>query len=238
MQIRLAGLVSGVVLLLFAPAAIAAAPFKAGIRVEGASKTLLTHRVVTLADAPIVKDGDPTHSCPGQSAIGALQAGTGGAWKGTWSEGLGYFVSEIRGEKPTGSSFFSLWVNHRLASTGICQTDLDARDEVLLFVDRCVFDPATQGCKNKSVTPLGIRAPASVRRGNRFTVTVVSYTNSGRAVPAVGASVYANHVLLGKHTNSRGQVRVRATHIGRVSFFAKQAGKAKSEVDRTRIRKE
>jgi hypothetical protein len=213
------------------------APLKAGFRAEGARSTLVTQRTVTLADAPIVKDGDPSHSCPGQSALGALQAGTQGDWQGSWSEGLGYFVSAIRGEKPTGSDFFSLWVNHKLATTGLCQTELAAGDDVLLFVDRCVFDPATQGCKNKSVTPLGISAPRTARRGSLLTVKVVRYTPTGRALPVAGAAVYANGRLLSRRTTRRGLLKLRATRVGAVSFFAKHAGNAKSEVDKTRIRR-
>jgi len=217
--------------------ALGAAPFKASFRAEGVKKTLVSQRTVTLADAPIVKDGDPQHSCPGQSALGALQAGTKGDWSGNWSEGLGYFVSAILGEKPAGSDFFSLWVNHRLSSTGICQTDLDAGDDVLMFVDRCVFDPATQGCKNKSVTPLGISVPRTAKRGRLLTLKVVSYSNSGRARRVAGATIYANGHALNRRTNSSGILRLRATRVGPVTFFAKHAGNAKSEVDRTRIRR-
>jgi hypothetical protein len=235
MPIRRAGLLCGGALLLCAPVAVAAAPLKVGVRIEGASKTLVTHRTVTLADAPIVKDGDPSHSCPGQTALGAIQAGTKGDWKGTWSEGLGYFVAEIRGEKPAGSSFFSLWVDNKLSSTGVCQTNLRARDDVLVFVDQCVFDAATQGCKNKSVTPLAIRVPPRARRGHTFQVTVVRYTNSGRAVAQSGAKVYANQKPLRGTTDKRGRLRVKATHSGRVSFFAKHADNAKSEVEKTQI---
>src|SRR3954469_20210400 len=116
MQLRLAGLLSGGVLFLSAPAFAAGPPVNVHFRAEGARSTLVSQRTVTLADAPIVKDGDPAHSCPGQTALGALQAGTQGDWKGAWSEGLGYFVDEIKGERHSGSSSFSLWVDHKLSS--------------------------------------------------------------------------------------------------------------------------
>jgi hypothetical protein len=234
MPIRLAGLLCGGVLLLSTPA-LAASPLRARIRAEGTAKTLISERTVTLADAPIVKDGDPSHSCAGQSALGALQAGSHGDWNGTWSDGLGYLVNEIRGFKPAGADFFTLWVNHRLSQTGACQTNLHAGDEVLLFVDRCVPDPATQGCKNKSVTPLGLRVTHRARRGSKFTVTVVSYNDAGKSKPLRGAKVYANQKPLKGKTNSHGRLRVRAVHIGHVSFYAKHAGNAKSEVEKTLI---
>src|SRR3954452_14028667 len=237
MQLRLAGVLSGGVLFLSAPAFAADPPINVHFRAEGARSTLVSQRTVTLADAPIVKDGDPAHSCPGQSALGALQAGTQGDWKGAWSEGLGYFVSEILGERHSGTSFFSLWVDHKLSSTGLCGANLKAGDDVLLFVDRCVFDTATNKCKNKSVTPLGIRVPTSARRGRTLVVTVVSYTNSGRAKPVAGASVFANGQRLKPRTNRLGRLRLKATKVGRVTFFATHAGNARSAVGTTRIRK-
>src|SRR3954467_7867871 len=78
MQLRLAGLLIGGVLFVSAPAHAANAPIHVRFRAEGPRSTLVSQRTVTLADAAIVKDGDPAHSCPGQSALGALQAGTGG----------------------------------------------------------------------------------------------------------------------------------------------------------------
>lgn len=237
MQLRLAGLLIGGVLFVSAPAHAANAPINVHFRAEGSRSTLVSQRTVTLADAAIVKDGDPAHSCPGQSALGALQAGTGGDWQGSWSEGLGYFVNEIKGERHSGSSFFSLWVNHKLSSAGLCGANLKPGGDVLLFVDRCVFDQAKNACKNKSITPLGIRAPRTARRGTILTVTVVRYTNAGRTKPVAGAAVYANGKRLKSGTNARGRLRLRATKVGRVRFFATRPGNAKSEVDTTRIRR-
>src|SRR4051794_37699301 len=57
MPIRITGLLCGGVMLLSAASASAAAsPIKVHVRVEGAKKTLVSERTVTLADAPIVKD--------------------------------------------------------------------------------------------------------------------------------------------------------------------------------------
>src|SRR3954464_10207090 len=239
MQLRLAGVLIGAALFLSAPASAlaAAAPINVHFRAEGSRSTLVSQRTVTLADAAIVKDGDPAHSCPGQSALGALQAGAGGDWQGSWSEGLGYFVNEIKGERHSGSSFFSLWVNHKLSSAGLCGANLKPGGDVLLFVDRCVFDQAKNACKNKSITPLGIRAPRTARRGTILTVTVVRYTNAGRTKPVAGAAVYANGKRLKSGTNARGRLRLRATKVGRVSFYATRPGNTKSEVDTTRIRR-
>ena len=82
MPTRLIGLLAGGLLLCTTGPALAAQAFDVKIRVEGKSKTLVKERKVTLADAPIIKDGNPDHSCSGQSALGALQQGTGGNWSG------------------------------------------------------------------------------------------------------------------------------------------------------------
>ena len=227
MQLRLSGLLIGGVLFLSAPAQAADAPIKVRFRAEGSRSTLVGQRSVTLADAPIVKDGDPAHSCPGQTALGALQAGTEGDWNGSWSDGLGYFANQIKGERHGGSSFFSLWVNHKLSTTGLCGAKLKAGADVLLFVDST----------KKSVTPLGVRAPRTARRGTLLTVSVFRYTKSGRTKPVAGAAVYANGKRLKSGTNRSGRLRLRATKVGRVSFFATHPGNAKSEVDTTRIRR-
>lgn len=236
-KIRLAVLLCGGALLAAAPA-LAAGPIHVGIRIEGAKRTLVSHRTVTLADAPVPpKDGDPSHTCPGQSALGAIQAGTNGDWNGSWSDPFGYFVTTIRGEQPTGSAFFTLWVNHKLSSTGACQTALRKGDDVLLFVDRCVTDPTTQQCKNKPVTPLALRVRRTAVRGQEFVVRVVAYSAGGKAHAVRGAKVYANQKPLRGRTDAHGRLKVRAQHIGHVSFDAKHAGNAKSEVEKTHILK-
>src|SRR5437763_5006823 len=61
---RIRALCAGI-LLVCAASASAASPINVHIRVEGAHKTLITQRTVTLADAPIPpKDGNPDHTCP------------------------------------------------------------------------------------------------------------------------------------------------------------------------------
>src|SRR3954468_9493940 len=64
MEHRLAGLLSGGALFLSvsAPAFAANPPLNAHFRAEGSRSTLVSGRSVTLADAPISKDGDPAHS--------------------------------------------------------------------------------------------------------------------------------------------------------------------------------
>jgi len=216
-----------------APAALAADPFKVSIRVEGKSRTLVKERKVTLADAPIIKDGNPEHSCNGQEAIGALQAGTGGEWSGKWFEGLGYSADTIMGNTPASPGYFELWVNHRLSSTGLCQTHVAAGDDVLLFVQDCEFDPALGACKDP-VTPLGVRVAKTLKRGRVATIRYVGYSPKGAATPEPGATVYVNGRKLGK-TGKKGTVTVKGTKLGKATVYATDRGHVRSETATVRI---
>jgi len=240
MPIRLAGLLCGGLLLLSGATAVAAGPITTHVRVEGSAKTLVADHAVTLADAPLVKDGNPAHACSGQSAAGALEQGTGGDWSGTYFDSFkDYLVDTIKGEKHPGSpDSWTLWVNHKASQSGICSTALKAGDRVLFFVDRCVYDSATQGCRNKPVLPLGISVPKRVRLHRSFMVRVVQYATTGRATPVAGASVFANgRRLASRRTNAKGLLRVTATNAGRVTFQARKANRVRTETVATRITK-
>src|SRR3954471_7103001 len=110
---RLAGLALAVLALLVPASVAAAAPAAVTVRVEGSAQTLLPRTAITTTTTPVVKDGDPTHSCTGTSVAGALEIATRGSWTATWDPGLKYFVNSILGEAPSGSAFFTLWVNSR-----------------------------------------------------------------------------------------------------------------------------
>lgn len=211
----------------------AAAKFDAHIRVEGKSRTLVKQRTVTLADAPIIKDGNPDHSCSGQAAIGALQAGTGGNWTASWFEGLGYSADAIKGNKPKAPGYFELWINHKYSSLGLCDAKLKAGDSVLLFVQDCTYDPALQACA-KPVTPLGLQVAKTLRRGKVRTVRVVDYDAKGKTSPEPGATVFVNGRKLGK-TNKQGEVTVKGTKLGKARLYATDKAHARSETESVRI---
>ena len=232
MPVRLIGLLCGTTLLMSAPAAFAADPFNVGIRVEGKARTLVKERTVTLADAPIIKDGNPEHSCSGQAAIGALQAGTGGDWSGTWFEGLGYSADVIKSVNPS-PAYFELWVNNRLSSTGLCDSALEGGDDVLLFVQDCEFVPELEGCRSP-VTPLGVRVAKTIRRDTVRTIKIVDYAPNGRTTPEAGARVFVNGNRLGR-TNKQGEIKVKATKLGTATVYARDKGHARSETARVRI---
>lgn len=233
MPIRLIGLLCGTALLMSAPAAFAAEPFDVSIRVEGKARTLVKERKVTLADAPVIKDGNPEHACSGKAAIGALQQGTGGNWKGSWFEGLGYSADAIMGNRPKAPGYFELWINNKLSTTGLCDSTLRAGDDVLMFVQDCEYVPELERCRNP-VTPLGVRVADRIERGTVRTVRVVDYAANGKATPEPGATVFVNGDKVGR-TNKRGEIKVEATRTGTATIYAKDVGHARSETARVRV---
>lgn len=189
---RLARLLAGGLLLAAVAAAPAlAAPAAVTVRVEGATQTLVPRTPVTTTTNPVVKDGNPAHSCTGTSTAGALDLATGGDWGGSWFDGLGYAAERIKGEAHVfpQPEFFSFWLNNKESMTGICQTELQAGDEVLFYVARCVSDPMTFACTNPPVLPLGLNAPKTATVGAPFNVTVVEYASNGTPTPVAGATV-------------------------------------------------
>lgn len=213
--------------------ALAAASFDVKVRIEGKSKTLVKERRVTLADAPVNKDSDPSHGCSGQSALGALNGATGGNWEGSFSEGLGYFVQSIMGEKPTGNDFFEFWVNHKTSTSGFCDHMLKANDSVVIFRQTCVYDPKTQQCPDE-VAPLGIRIPSRIKKNRVRTLTVVEYAPTGKATPEPGATVYFNGRRAYK-TNKKGQVRFKAKSTGIAEVYAAKKNKVRTETRSVRV---
>jgi hypothetical protein len=169
-----------------------AAPSTVTVRVEGDAVTRVARTTVTTNTTPVSKDGDPSHSCPGTSGIGALELATGGDWSGSWSgPGFGYFVQTIKGETHSGSpDFWSFWVNYRLPDVGACSYELQPGDEVLFFPGRCEFDQTTMSCTNPPIRPLRLfDVPRRVERGAPFTVRVVRYDEQGVAAPTAGVTV-------------------------------------------------
>jgi hypothetical protein len=230
---RIRALCAGI-LLVCAASASAASSINVHVRVEGAHKTLVSERTLTLADAPVPpKDGNPDHTCPGQTALGALQQGSQGDWNGSYSEGLGYFVTTIKGEKPTGNSSFQLWVNHKEATAGFCDDVLKGGDDVLILVQTCTYNPTTMACPD-TVSPLGVHVASSLKRGHHTTVTVVAYAPNGHSKAVKGAAVYANGHKLGT-TDKLGHISVSGTKAGKVELYATAHGHVKSETETVRV---
>jgi Bacterial Ig-like domain len=202
---------------LLAPVAQAAEPAEVTVRVEAPARTLVS-TTLTTTTAKVVKDGNPAHACPGTSAAGALDQATGGDWSGTWFDGLGYAVDAIGGVSAPAdfSSYWTLWVNGRSSTTGICGTELETGDEVLEFL--CTTTADFSSCEN---LPLALRV-VNVR-GGQAAVKVVLLKGDGTSTPVAGATVSGG--VQPVTTLAGGSARValrsgastlRATHAGDV----------------------
>ena len=176
---------------LAAPPALAGSPATVTVRVLGSAPSytaLIPPTQVTTTVAPVVNDGEPTHSCSGTSAAGALQLATSGDWKGKWYTGEtnGYFVETIEGTTPPpASSYWSFWLNNREATAGICESELEPGGQVLFFPECFGECPSPSG----STHVLGIEGPSTVEVGQPTSVTVVSYNTKGERSPAAGVNV-------------------------------------------------
>lgn len=192
----------------FASDAVAAGPATVTVRVEGAAETKLLPTTVTTTTTPVVKDGNPAHSCAGTTAAGALELATQGHWAGAWDESFKYFVNEIEGEDLThsASEYWSFWLNNKPATEGICFGEL-ASGASILFFPECFSECPTPP------NPLGIEAPATAEVGKPVKVTVTSYANaSGNPTQASGAAVAYEGVTV--DTDSEGHATLTLSHAG------------------------
>jgi hypothetical protein len=174
--------------LLAAPAV--AAPGNVGVRIEGDAQTLLPRTVVSTADTPVGKPGQPT--CDGTSALGAVDRATAGDWSGPYDSGFQtYSLETLKGETHDGStsSYWAFWINYSYASMGVCGQQVQEGDD-LLFVPECY----AAGCTPASPLRV-IGLPAKVTPGVPVTVKVDQYSppvypaTETTSAPAAGATV-------------------------------------------------
>ena len=196
MRLALALLAALLCLLLGAHTALAGTPATVTVRALGPApsyEVLIAPTQVTTTTAPVVNDGNPAHACSGTSAAGALQLASVGDWSGTWYEGLDYFVEKIEGlgfppyvEGAPENYSWSFWLNSRYTPEGICETELEAGDQVL-------FLPACEGtgCPPEPSGLLGIETPVLTDVGQPVGLTVVRYGPKGETTPLAGATVQA-----------------------------------------------
>jgi hypothetical protein len=199
----------------FSASALAAgAPAQVTVRVEGLTETKLPTTAVTTTTNPVVKDGNSADSCPGTSALGALDLATAGNWSGPWEAKYNqYSIFTIEGEthefeeSASANYFWSFWLNDKEAELGACETELQPADRVLLF-------PACYGtaCPTPEPTPLEIEAPTTANVGEAASVTVKQYNAKGEASPAVGASVIGGGA--GATTDPQGHATLKFSGAG------------------------
>ena len=97
------------------------------VQIKSLNKTLLQPTTVHGEKGWITKGGTPHGKCSGASAAGALDAATHGKWTGKYYSSVGgIFVTSILGVKPTGSDYWSVYVNGKSSSMGVCDIKLHA----------------------------------------------------------------------------------------------------------------
>ncbi len=201
-------------LALAAPVALAAGPTTVSVRVEGLSRTLLPATTVRTHAGSITRYGAPKGACPATGAAGALDVATRHRWSGSYSS-YGLSVTSIFGEAHSFTSkyYWSIFVDDRYASAGICELKL-TRGEQLLFA--AVPDKGTE-------YPIVLSAPGRVRAGHAFRVRASGY-GAGRVLrPLAGVSV------AGAVTNAKGIAMVTLRRPGHASVTASHAGWIRDE---------
>ncbi len=105
------------------------------VQIKSLSKTLRT-AVVHGETGWIRKGGTPRGKCSAKSGAGALGAATHGRWTAKYYAGVsgGIFVTSILGVKPHGSDYWSVFVNGRSSSRGVCDIKLRARERLLFKI--------------------------------------------------------------------------------------------------------
>lgn len=197
MSRRSLGLAVGGLIALLVPVSPAlagapSAPAAVGVRVEGATDTLLPRTAVTTTTTTVVKDADPAHACPGTSTAGALELATAGAWSGVWSGAFStYSVDTVMGATHVFGSgrYWGLFVNGYAAPSGICGVEMQPGDELLVAA---IDESGSAGVLSLA----GV--PATARPGVPFTVTATrsatdflppTYDPVNSSAPVAGATV-------------------------------------------------
>jgi hypothetical protein len=195
-------------------AALANGPVSVSVRIEGKSRTLLPATTVRTRTGSITKGGTPAGACPADTAAGALDAATRHDWSGSYGT-YGLSVTSVLGESHpfTSPYYWSIFVNNRYASAGICGLKLKP-GERLLFA--AVSDKGT-------AYPLVLSAPHHATTGHAFTAKVTYYAAHGSARPLAGVSVS------GHPTNAAGEATVTASKSGALHLIASRAGYIRAE---------
>jgi hypothetical protein len=218
------GLTAGILALsaLAAPAALAAGP-KVSVRVEGAKKTLLAPKTVTLSGKSVPGNAE----CGPTSAGAAIDQATNGSWD------RGSFVTTLLGESHDYSQndFWAEWIDRGQGykyGGGVCADQLEAGDQVLMLVDQAPY-----GEGSDAEVPLNLKGiPKSVTVGRPVTLRVMGTVlhsfdpGSGATVPIAGATVSGGGQKA--VSNARGRVTLRFKRGGAVTLRARKAGDVRS----------
>jgi hypothetical protein len=205
---------------------------RVSVRVEGIASTLLAETTVATKAASIDPDGKPADACVGDTAAVALQKATHGRWTaGAYSSGLGYPVVGIRGESYpfTSGYYWSLWLDGKPATTGICGAVLHKGERVLFF-PQCAQESAA-ACPKGMFEPavLALKGPAAARAGRAVTVSVAALANlTGKASPGVGVKLTA--AVRTVTTGASGTAKLKFTKPGRYRIVATAPDSVRDEL--------
>ncbi len=210
------GGVAAVLALALSASALGAKP-GVTVRVEGVKRTLLPATVAHAESGSITKGRTPAGACPGSSAAGFFDSATHHRWNGSYSNGLGVEVTSVLGETHTFSAkgyYWSLWVNNKFASAGLCDLKLKPGDQLLLAA----------ASETGTTYPIILSAPAHAKAGAPFSVKA-SYIKKGPATPLAGVKVTDGGAATDKH----GVATVTATRAGKVTLVATLKGYIRAE---------
>jgi hypothetical protein len=227
MKHKILGLLGGTALVLGLATSSASAA-NVTVEVEGVSQSLAPTAVTT--PASVNKDG--TNSCPGDTAIGALEVATKGNWSGSYSYGS-YTVETLLGESHAFGSgaYWTFYVNGNYANDGACGIHVADGDKVLFYAGD---DPFTDGQVGYD-EPVLLTAPATATPGVAFTVSAKdatttfdsSYAGTTSFAPSAGATVTGGAATATTGADGTAQVTIPA---GPYTLVVKKANRAPARV--------
>ncbi len=123
-------------------------------------------------------------------------------------DGFGLGVCSMGGFETVGFSYWDLIVNHVVSFSGASLTPVSNGDRILWYF--------TSGSEPASgPRELTLKAPASAKPGDGFTVKVIRFTGQGKSSPAGGVVVTAGGDNVGT-TRPDGKIRVRLARSARL----------------------
>ena len=105
------------------------------VQVKSLTKTLLAPTSGRGEKGSITKGGTPSGKCSGTTAAGALDTATHHRWAGKYYSSVpGIFITSILGVKPKNPDYWSVFVNGKSSSKGICAIKLRAGEKLLFKI--------------------------------------------------------------------------------------------------------
>jgi hypothetical protein len=195
----------------FTLAASASPTMAATVSVEVAGQAKVLAPVTVTTPASVTKDG--ANTCDGNTAIGALDAATGGGWSGSYSYS-NYTVETLLGESHAFGSggYWTFYVNGNYANDGACGVHVQDGDKVLFYAGD---DPFTAG-QGGFDEPVLLTAPQTAKPGVPFTVSArnavttfdAGFTGTTHFEAAAGATVQGGTAAVTTGADGSAQVTV------------------------------